>query len=44
MQDYQQFKGGVPLDKKNGNILWDDAIAKKITELEKLGVLKFYLP
>ena len=34
----------ILIDKNNVNTLWDDAIAKKIKELEKLGVLKFYLP
>ena len=32
------------LDKNNGNTLWDDAIFKEMTELEKLGVLQLYLP
>ena len=32
------------LDKNNGNTLWDDAIVKEMTELEKLGVLQLYPP
>ena len=44
MQDYQQFKGGVPLDKKNGNTLWDEAISNKMMALDKLGVFQLYPP
>ena len=32
------------LDKKNGNTLWYDAIAKEMTALERLGVCQFYPP
>ena len=32
------------LDKNNGNTLWDDAIFKEMTELEKLGVFQLYPP
>ena len=34
----------ILLYKKNGNTLWDDAIAKEIRALEKLGAFQFYPP
>ena len=32
------------LDKKNGNILWSDAIVNEMKALERLGVFQLYLP
>ena len=32
------------LDKRNGNTLWDDAIAKHIMALERLGLLQLHPP
>ena len=51
-KDHNKFGYKIPknsmeallLDKKNGNILWFDAISKEITELDRLVVFQFYPP
>ena len=51
-KDWEKFGYKIPnnyreallLDKKNGNNLWAETIAKDITALDRLGLLQFYPP